>query len=106
MISAQDGPDHLPGFLHPKRYKYAVYGRRVRVEGQDRLHAAQVFGDVDDHAVRPEGHDQVALPERERGEERALDELAADTAAKGRPEPGQSFVVGALLLLIRLEGYA
>jgi hypothetical protein len=25
--------------------------------------AAQIFGDVDDHAVRPEGNDEILLPE-------------------------------------------
>src|SRR5215217_8599139 len=59
-------PGSPPQPPHTERYEDAVYGRRVRVEGQDRLPAAQIFGDVDDHAVRPECHDEVPLPERER----------------------------------------
>ena len=67
-----------------------------RVEGQNRLRATQILGDVDDHAVGPEGDDEIPFPERERGEERALDELAANASGDGGLEPGQGFVVGAL----------
>jgi hypothetical protein len=106
VITAQDGPDRRPSLLHPERYEDAINGRRIRVEGQDRLRGAQIFGDIDDHAVRPEGHDEVPLPERERGKKRALDVLPADTAGKGRIESGEGLVMGALFLLIRFEGYA
>ena len=65
-----------------------------------------LFCHVDYHAVRPEGRDEVPPPESERGEKRALEELAANASRERRPESGQGIVVGALLLLIRLEGYA
>ena len=53
VTSAKYGPDHLPGLPHPERDEDAVYGRRVRVEGQDWLPTVQILGDVDDHAVGP-----------------------------------------------------